>query len=238
MSRYSGSSPGSATLGSSVLGLLPGELTGLSTGDVWRSGGIYPSVSNTKTASPPSPNFMGRSVISPLTIKSTFFCEGLNSWNLPNRTWKGEHASSPSGCSTTITSMAPDNVAGLMELHVLETDPIARPTFLETNLWSDFQAFMKDSLNLKAFKLRSPSMDFKASKTRTITGVESLFSSTLWFCKLMIDSIKDWLTNLPPLVVKNQPKILTPELVMLSLASTSLWYLELDVFRLKISSFV
>ncbi|KAH3672460.1 hypothetical protein OGATHE_002301 [Ogataea polymorpha] len=86
MSRYSGSSAGYAMVGSLDLGLLPGELTGLITGDVCRSGGMYPSVSNTKNASPPSPSFIGRSVTSPFTMNSTFFCEGLRSWNLPNRT--------------------------------------------------------------------------------------------------------------------------------------------------------
>lgn len=47
----------------------------------------------------------------PATDHSTFFSEGSRSENLPNRTWKGEHAKSPFSCSTTITSIAPDNVA-------------------------------------------------------------------------------------------------------------------------------
>lgn len=52
--------------------------------------------------------------------KLTFLSMGLKTLSLPKRTWKGEQASStpPSvvGRSTTITSMAPVSVAGLMSL--------------------------------------------------------------------------------------------------------------------------
>lgn len=35
---------------------------------------------------------------------------------LPKRTWNGEHVKVPSGCSTTITSMAPVSVAAFISL--------------------------------------------------------------------------------------------------------------------------
>ena len=52
----------------------------------------------------------------------TFLSMGLRTESLPNLTWKGEHASSTSptspespGRSTTMTSIAPVRVAGLIE---------------------------------------------------------------------------------------------------------------------------
>lgn len=86
-------------------------------------------VSNTKKASPPSPSFMGYGCLTPLTLNSTFFSYGRRSENLPNRTWKGEHARVPSSCSTTITSMAPLRVAGLIEFHAVETESLRFLTY-------------------------------------------------------------------------------------------------------------
>lgn len=54
---------------------------------------------------------------------------GRSNENFPKRTWNGEHAKVPSSCSTTITSMAPLRVAGLMEFHVFETDPLILLTY-------------------------------------------------------------------------------------------------------------
>lgn len=49
----------------------------------------------------------------------TFLSTGRSTLSFPKRTWKGEHANSTSpdsvGRSTTITSMAPVSVAGLMD---------------------------------------------------------------------------------------------------------------------------
>jgi hypothetical protein len=64
-----------------------------------------------------------------LTENSTFFSYGRSRENFPNRTWKGEHAKDPSSCSTTITSMAPLRVAGFIEFHVFETDPLMLLTY-------------------------------------------------------------------------------------------------------------
>ena len=98
-------------------------------GEVCRASGILSLVSKTKKASPPSPSFIAYSCLTPLTLNSTFFSCGRRRENLPNRTWNGEHARVPSSCSTTITSMAPLSVDGLMEFHVLETDPLMLLTY-------------------------------------------------------------------------------------------------------------
>jgi hypothetical protein len=103
--------------------LKSGLEAGETKGDVWRASGTLEEVSKTKKASPPSPSFMGKSRRSLLTVNSTFFSEGLRRENLPKRTWKGEQASEPSSCSTTMTSIAPLRVAGLIEFHVLDTEP-------------------------------------------------------------------------------------------------------------------
>lgn len=87
------------------------------------------AVSKTKKASPPSPSFMGKSCLTWLTLNSTFFSYGRRSENLPKRTWKGEQASEPSSCSTTITSIAPERVAGFIEFQVLETEPEMERTY-------------------------------------------------------------------------------------------------------------
>ena len=38
-----------------------------------------------------------RRILTEAVITPTFFSEGLSNENLPNRTWKGEHASEPTG---------------------------------------------------------------------------------------------------------------------------------------------
>lgn len=60
---------------------------------------------------------------------STFFSYGRKSENLPKRTWKGEQAKVPSSRSTTITSMAPLSVAGLMEFQAVETESLRFRTY-------------------------------------------------------------------------------------------------------------
>lgn len=46
----------------------------------------------------------------------TIFSRLRNTPNLPNRTWNGEHTKLPSASSTTITSIAPVNVAPFISL--------------------------------------------------------------------------------------------------------------------------
>jgi hypothetical protein len=92
---------------------------------------------------------MGNSLFTSLTVNSTFLLKGCNSWNLPKRTWNGEHArvpgesqllyngtrsetQIPSSRSTTTTSIAPLSVAGLMEFQVLDTDPLMDPEMERT----------------------------------------------------------------------------------------------------------
>jgi len=62
-------------------------------------------------------------------IEALGVTHGRSNENFPKRTWKGEHANVPSSCSTTITSMAPLRVAGLMEFHVFETEPLILLTY-------------------------------------------------------------------------------------------------------------
>lgn len=73
---------------------------------------MFSEVSKTKKASPPSPSFMEKVCFTWLTVNSTFaivrrlrgclgtaeltfLSDGLNNENLPNLTWKGEHANDP-----------------------------------------------------------------------------------------------------------------------------------------------
>ena len=109
--------------------LKSGLVAGETKGEVWRASGTLDEVSKTKKASPPSPSFIGKSRRSSLTLNSTFFSEGRSSENFPKRTWKGEQAREPSSCSTTMTSIAPLRVAGLIEFHVLETEPDKERTY-------------------------------------------------------------------------------------------------------------
>jgi len=98
-------------------------------GEVWRLWGILSVVSKTKKASPPSPSFIEYSCLTPLTLNSTFFSYGRRSENLPKRTWKGEQTRVPSSCSTTMTSIAPLRVAGLIEFHAVETESLRFLTY-------------------------------------------------------------------------------------------------------------
>jgi hypothetical protein len=81
--------------------------------------------------------------------RTTFLSHGRSSWNLPKRTWKAELARvpeshneygrghvtlqtsmyAPSSCSTTMTSIAPLSVAGLMLLYACFTEPKVERTY-------------------------------------------------------------------------------------------------------------
>ena len=50
-------------------------------------------------------------------MELTIFSLALRTPNLPKRTWNGDETKVPSACSTTMTSMAPVNVAGLISLY-------------------------------------------------------------------------------------------------------------------------
>jgi hypothetical protein len=97
----------------------PGSV-GSRRGEVIRSSGTSPSVSKTKKASPASPIFILNGTAFPLTAMSTFFSLGRSTCHFPNRTWNGVLKSSavPSNPSlrTTMTSIAPVSVDGLMSL--------------------------------------------------------------------------------------------------------------------------
>lgn len=67
-----------------------------------------------KKASPASPSIILRSVACPFTSMSTIFSEARRTFIFPKRTWKGVHFRVPSGCSTTIMSIAPLRVEWLM----------------------------------------------------------------------------------------------------------------------------
>lgn len=114
---------------SSAAGSKGGLFAGDTRGDVCRNSGMVSVVSKTKKASPPSPSFIEYSCLVPLTRNSTFFSYGRSKENLPKRTWKGEQEREPSSCSTTMTSMAPLRVAGLMEFHAVETESLRFRTY-------------------------------------------------------------------------------------------------------------
>jgi hypothetical protein len=63
-----------------------------------------------------------------LTLNSTFLSDGRRIWYLPKRTWNGEQARLPSSRSTTMASMAPLRVAGLIEFQPLDTLPVMERT--------------------------------------------------------------------------------------------------------------
>lgn len=128
-SRSRGSGSAKVGVPPGVCGPMSGLVVGDTSGDVWRASGMLLLVSKTKKASPPSPSFMGKSLLTPLTVNSTRFSEGRSNENLPKRTWKGEQAREPSSCSTTMTSIAPLRVAGLIEFQVFETEPEMERTY-------------------------------------------------------------------------------------------------------------
>mmetsp|Transcript_89313 Transcript_89313/g.254987 ORF Transcript_89313/g.254987 Transcript_89313/m.254987 type:complete len:284 (-) Transcript_89313:25-876(-) len=92
-----------------VVGLLArGPRTGELMGEVTYDRSTVSSVRSTKKASPAAPSFMVASTSSPLIFSLTVFSPELSWGSLPNRMWNGVHARRSSGCSTTITSMAPE----------------------------------------------------------------------------------------------------------------------------------
>jgi hypothetical protein len=73
------------------------------------------SVSSTKNASPLWPSFMTKSTGCSLTVILTMRSLGLRkTLKRPNRTWKGDDNKLPSGCSTTMMSIAPERVAAFI----------------------------------------------------------------------------------------------------------------------------